>query len=157
MDAIKGIVNKVASRKLAVTAVAGAAAVTGTVELIWPMGGVQSEDRPSQRLLCVLLGTGVGAVGNSGQKLPPEDAAFANLTAILEPLITGTRHTTISENAKSLYDNIWFDAAYVTEYTGQNGVDDFDVTVFDNDDKAASLAVSDHLADMGDVRNGWGG
>ena len=31
---------------------------------------VQSEDRPSQRLLCVLLGTGVGAVGNSGQKLP---------------------------------------------------------------------------------------
>ena len=57
-------IDKVGSRKLAVTAVAGAAAVTGTVELIWPMGGVQSEDRPSQRLLCVLLGTGVGAVGN---------------------------------------------------------------------------------------------
>ena len=35
-------------------------------------------------------------------------------------------------------------SAFVTEYTGQNGVDDFDVTVFDNDDKAASLAVSDH-------------
>ena len=33
---------------------------------------------------------------------------------------------------------------FVTEYTGQNGVDDFDVTVFDNDDRAASLAVSDH-------------
>lgn len=31
------------------------------------------------------------------------------------------------------------------------------VTMFDNDDRAASLAVSDHLADMGDVRNGWGG
>ena len=76
--------------------------------------------------------------------LPPEDAAFADLTAILEPLITGTSYTTISENAKSLYDNIWSDAAYVTEYTGQNGVDDFDVTVFDNDDRAASLAVSDH-------------
>mgnify|MGYP001147675058 CR=1 FL=1 len=74
--------------------------------------------------------------------LPPEDAAFADLTAILEPLITGTTYT-ISET-KSLYDNIWFDAAYVTEYTGQNGVDDFDVTVFDNDDRAASLAVSDH-------------
>ncbi len=40
MDAIKGIVNKVASRKLAVTAVAGAAAVTGTVELTWPMAVV---------------------------------------------------------------------------------------------------------------------
>ena len=34
--AIKGIVNKVASRKLAVTAVAGAAA-TGAIELTWPM------------------------------------------------------------------------------------------------------------------------
>ena len=76
--------------------------------------------------------------------LPPEDAAFADLKAILEPLITGTRYTTISENAMSLYDNIWFDPAFVSEYDGQNGVDDFDVTVFDNDDKAASLAVSDH-------------
>ena len=76
--------------------------------------------------------------------LPPGDAAFANLKAILEPLITGTRYTTISENAKSLYDNFWFDAAFVSEYDGQNGVDDFDVTVFDNDDRAASLAVSDH-------------
>ncbi len=35
--AIKGIVNKVASRKLAVTAVAGAAAATGAIELTWPM------------------------------------------------------------------------------------------------------------------------
>ena len=76
--------------------------------------------------------------------LPPEDAAFADLKAILEPLITGTRYTTISENAMSLYDNIWFDPAFVSEYDGQNGVEDFDVTVFDNDDKAASLAVSDH-------------
>ena len=40
MDAIKGIVNKVASRKLAVTAVAGAAAVTGAVELALPMAAV---------------------------------------------------------------------------------------------------------------------
>ena len=79
----------------------------------------------------------------------------AGLTAILEPLITGTRHTTISENAKSLYDNIWFDAAYVTEYTGQNGVDDFDVTVFDNDDWAASLAVSDHRPIWATFETGW--
>ena len=40
MDAIKGIVNKVASRKLAVTAVAGAAVVTGSIELTWPMAAV---------------------------------------------------------------------------------------------------------------------
>ena len=40
MDAIKGIVNEVASRKLAVTAVAGAAAATGAIELTWPMAAV---------------------------------------------------------------------------------------------------------------------
>ena len=40
MDIIGGIVNKVASRKLAVTAVAGAAAITGTIELTWPMAVV---------------------------------------------------------------------------------------------------------------------
>ena len=40
MDTIKGIVNKVASRKLAVTAIAGAAAVPGSIELTWPMAAV---------------------------------------------------------------------------------------------------------------------
>ena len=40
MDMIKGVIDKVASRKLAVTAVAGAAAVTGTIELTWPMAAV---------------------------------------------------------------------------------------------------------------------
>ena len=39
MYIIKGVVNKVASRKLAVTAVAGAAAITRTIELTWPMAG----------------------------------------------------------------------------------------------------------------------
>ena len=38
---IKGIIDKVASRKLAVTAAAGAAAVvTGSIELTWPMAVV---------------------------------------------------------------------------------------------------------------------
>ena len=40
MEAIKGIVNKVASRKLAVTAGAGAAVATGTIDLTWPMAAV---------------------------------------------------------------------------------------------------------------------
>ncbi len=44
----------------------------------------------------------------------------------------------------SLYDNILFQASYVTEYTGNSGIDRFDETDFGNDDKAASLAVSDH-------------
>jgi len=39
LNSIQGIVNKVASHKLAVTAVTGAAAVTGTIELTWAYGG----------------------------------------------------------------------------------------------------------------------
>ena len=38
MGMIKGVIDKVASRKLAVTAAAGAA--TGTIELTWPMAVV---------------------------------------------------------------------------------------------------------------------
>ena len=40
MDIIKGVIDKVASRKLAVTAAAGAAAATGTIELTWPIAAV---------------------------------------------------------------------------------------------------------------------
>ncbi len=37
---IKGIIDKVASRKLAVTAVAGAAAAIGAVEITWPIAAI---------------------------------------------------------------------------------------------------------------------
>ena len=37
---IKEIIDKVASRKLGVTAVAGAAAATGAVEITWPIAGI---------------------------------------------------------------------------------------------------------------------
>ena len=40
MNIIKGVIDKVPSRKLAVTAAAGAAAVTGSIELTWPMAAV---------------------------------------------------------------------------------------------------------------------
>lgn len=40
MNMIKDLVDKVASRKLAVTAVVGAAAITGVVELTWPTAAV---------------------------------------------------------------------------------------------------------------------
>jgi len=40
MNMIKDLVDKVASRKLAVTAVVGAVAATGTIELTWPMAAV---------------------------------------------------------------------------------------------------------------------
>ena len=44
----------------------------------------------------------------------------------------------------SLYDNIYFQKNYVTEYVGKSGIDKFDETDFGNDDGAANLAVSDH-------------
>ena len=40
MDTIKGIANKVASRKLPATPMAGAAPVTRSIELTWPMAAV---------------------------------------------------------------------------------------------------------------------
>ena len=43
-----------------------------------------------------------------------------------------------------LYDNIWFQSDFTVEYTGEFGVAKFDETQFGNDDKKASLAVSDH-------------
>ena len=52
----------------------------------------------------------------------------------------------------SLYDNIFFQSFYVTEYTGNSGIDRFDETDFGNDDKAASLAVSDHRPVWGEFR-----
>ncbi len=40
MISIKGIIDKVASRKLGVTAVAGASAATGAVEIPWPIAAI---------------------------------------------------------------------------------------------------------------------
>ena len=40
MISIRGIIDKVASRKLGVTAVAGAAAATGVVEVTWPRAAI---------------------------------------------------------------------------------------------------------------------
>ena len=37
MDIVKGVIDKVASRKLAVTAAAGAAAATGVVDITLPV------------------------------------------------------------------------------------------------------------------------
>ena len=52
----------------------------------------------------------------------------------------------------SLYDNIFFQTSYVTEYTGKSGIDRFDETDFGNDDMTASLAVSDHRPVWGEFR-----
>ena len=44
----------------------------------------------------------------------------------------------------SLYDNIFFQMDYVSEYTGESGIDRFDEIHFGNDDTQALKAVSDH-------------
>ena len=40
MISIKGIIDKVASRKLGVTAIVGAASATGAVEITWPIAAI---------------------------------------------------------------------------------------------------------------------
>ena len=51
-----------------------------------------------------------------------------------------------------LYDNIWFQSHYTTEYTLDRGIIHFDEEDFGNDDKAASKAVSDHRPVWGKFR-----
>ncbi len=55
MDIIKGVIDKVASRKLAVTAAAGAAAATGAVEITLPVAIVAA---------AYIIGQAIGRVFN---------------------------------------------------------------------------------------------
>ena len=52
----------------------------------------------------------------------------------------------------SLYDNIFFQTNYVTEYTGDSGIDRFDEIHFNNDDTTALKTVSDHRPVWGTFR-----
>jgi len=47
----KGIIDKVASRKLGVTAVAGAAAATRAVESTWPIAAIAMADIAGQTVV----------------------------------------------------------------------------------------------------------
>lgn len=75
---------------------------------------------------------------------PDDTMAYSKLMA----LPSMTRLFQLPEKShirdSSLYDNIFFQSNYVTEYLGSSGIDKFDETDFGNDDKAANLAVSDH-------------
>ena len=51
---IKGIIDKVASRKLGVTAVAGAAAATGAVEITWPPAR-EAEAEPTTPIAAIAM------------------------------------------------------------------------------------------------------
>ena len=75
---------------------------------------------------------------------PPDDAGWTALkqSPTMTYLIRPPEKTTITDT--SLYDNIWFQASYVREYTGQAGIIKFDEDMFANDDRRASRTVSDH-------------
>lgn len=75
---------------------------------------------------------------------PDDTESYADLAAI--PSMISLFHLPQKSHIKdsSLYDNIWFQANFVTEYTGTSGIDLFDETDLGNDDKLANLAVSDH-------------
>lgn len=75
---------------------------------------------------------------------PDDTMAYGNLMALpsMTYLFRLPQKSHIVDS--SLYDNIFFQKDYVTEYLGRSGIDKFDETDFGNDDKAANLAVSDH-------------
>ncbi|MFC1745407.1 endonuclease/exonuclease/phosphatase family protein, partial [Candidatus Riflebacteria bacterium] len=76
--------------------------------------------------------------------LEPVDKGWDGFKAIpgMDFLIRPPKKTMIYDTW--LYDNFWFSKPDVKEYLGKCGVNDFDIWIFDNDDAAASLAVSDH-------------
>ena len=75
---------------------------------------------------------------------PSDTIAYSNLMAL--PSMTQLFQLPQKSHIRnsSLYDNIFFQTDYVTEYLGSFGIDKFDETDFGNDDQAANLAVSDH-------------
>ena len=75
---------------------------------------------------------------------PSDRVAYSSLMAIpsMTQLFQLPQKSHIRDS--SLYDNIFFQKDYVTEYLGSSGIDRFDETDFGNDDGAANLAVSDH-------------
>ncbi len=74
--------------------------------------------------------------------LSPDDKGFEELLALEGMTAVNTQIPTSIKDR--LYDNIWFQKNYTQEYTGKFGVFKFDEILYGNDDKAASLEVSDH-------------
>jgi len=75
---------------------------------------------------------------------PNDTKSYAQLLGIpsMIPLFNLPDKSHIKDT--SLFDNIWFQADYLNEYSGVRGIDRFDETDFANNDKVANLAVSDH-------------
>ena len=74
--------------------------------------------------------------------LGPGDSAFKSLKAIPNMIyVNGKLPTSIRDK---LYDNLWFQSHFTKEFTGTYGIIKFDEVMFGNDDKEASLMISDH-------------
>jgi endonuclease/exonuclease/phosphatase family metal-dependent hydrolase len=74
--------------------------------------------------------------------LPPNDTGFQSLKAIPNMVyVNGEIPTSIKDK---LYENIRFQAHFTTEFTGAYGIIKFDEVLFRNDDRKASLSISDH-------------
>jgi len=76
--------------------------------------------------------------------MEPNDVGYSQLRAIPSMcwLFNLPQKSSIFDS--SLYDNIWFQSNYLTEYSGECGIYKFDESEFGNDAAAANLAVSDH-------------
>ena len=74
--------------------------------------------------------------------LPPDDTGFESLKAIPNMIHMNSEIPTSIKD--KLNDNIWFQAHFTKEFTGTYGIIKFDEVLFENDDKKASLAISDH-------------
>jgi len=74
--------------------------------------------------------------------LGPDDSGFQSLKAIPNMIYVNSKTPTSIKDR--LYDNIWFQAYFTEEFTGTYGIIKFDEVLFGNDDKKASLTISDH-------------
>ena len=74
--------------------------------------------------------------------LGPDNSGFQSFKAIPNMIyVNGKLPTSIKDK---LYDNIWFQSHFIREFTGRYGIIKFDEVLFGNDDKNASLMISDH-------------
>ena len=74
--------------------------------------------------------------------LSPEDRGFLELRDL--PSMRAVNRTLPTTIYGSIYDTIWYQEQYLTEAAAYFGIYPFDEETFDNDDKLASLVVSDH-------------
>lgn len=72
------------------------------------------------------------------------DVAFDALLKFKTMVDTTTSNVPTTIDTTNTYDHILFQTKYLTEYTGNHGVERFDETMFGGDNKKANLACSDH-------------